>query len=170
MKEHCEHHFCRCEHWHNHIRGCGRRMTMPRSLIIEFMSKNKGHFSAEEIFLKLKEKEPAIGIATVYRTLELLTELGIVGKFDFGDGRARYEYADGKKSPGHHHHLVCTKCNRIIDYDDFSEEELSLIKRTEEVLNKKYNFKITNHMIQFYGICDDCRKGEKNENSDNDGR
>lgn len=149
----CENH---CENWNHHIKGFGRRMTLPRKLILDFMATAKGHLSAEEVYLQLKQKEPTIGIATVYRTLELSTKLGIMHKFDFGDGRARYEIAKGPSSKGHHHHLVCIKCKRIIDYDDFIDKETELLQITEAALSKKHNFKITDHLIQFYGLCEDC--------------
>ena len=144
--------------WQGRFRGCGRRMTLPRQLILDFLHGTGGHVSAEEIYLKLRGKTPTMGLATVYRTLELLTELGIVHKFDFGDGRARYEFAEGPSSLGHHHHLVCTSCRRIIDYTDFIKEETELLKRTEAGLSRKYNFRIRNHQIQFYGLCADCAK------------
>ena len=84
--------------------------------------------------------------------------MGLVFKFDFGDGRARYELSEGPKGTRHHHHLVCTKCGRVIDYTDFIDDEIELLGRTEKGLSKKFNFKITNHLIQFYGLCDRCKK------------
>lgn len=152
-KKHC----CHAEHWHGSIKECGRRMTLPRSIILQFMENSTGHLSAEEVFTKLKQTEPSIGIATVYRNLELLTKLGIVNKFDFGDGKARYEFAQNKEGQNHHHHLVCINCKRIIDYKDFAEEEIELLKKTEQTLSKKYNFEIKNHLIRFYGLCDKCK-------------
>jgi Fur family ferric uptake transcriptional regulator len=83
--------------------------------------------------------------------------MGLASKFDFGDGRSRYELSDGSGGPSHHHHLVCTGCGRIIDYTDYIEEEVELLKQTEEGLSRKFNFRITNHIIQFYGLCDKCR-------------
>jgi Fur family ferric uptake transcriptional regulator len=69
--------------------------------------------------------------------------------------------ARGTKEPTHHHHLICTNCGRIIDYTDFVDEELELLKKTEKELTKKYNFEINNHTIQFYGLCDECSDKEK---------
>ncbi|MDP8212443.1 MAG: transcriptional repressor, partial [Candidatus Zapsychrus exili] len=79
-------------------------------------------------------------------------------KFDFGDGRARYELSEGPKGARHHHHLVCTSCGRVVDYTDFIDEEVELLNQTEKGLSKKYDFKITNHLIQFYGLCSECKK------------
>ena len=83
--------------------------------------------------------------------------MGMVCKYDFGDGRARYELVKGPQQDNHHHHLICTQCKRVIDYDDFIDEEIELLKKTENGLAKKYNFNIKNHLIHFYGLCDKCR-------------
>ena len=144
--------------WHGKMKGCGYRLTVPRQAILDVLSKTSKHLSAEDIYLAVHKIYPAIGLTTVYRTLELLVQTGMVFKFDFGDRRARYELSEGPKSIGHHHHLVCTMCGRIIDYTDFIDEEIELLKKTEKGLSKKYNFKITNHLIQFYGLCEECQK------------
>ena len=144
--------------WHGSFRGYGYRITMPRQAILDILSKTSEHLSAEEVYLAVRKIYPAIGLTTVYRTLEILVEMGVVFKFDFGDGRARYELSKGPKSVLHHHHLVCTNCARVIDYTDFIDDETELLQRIEKGLSKKYNFKITSHLIQFYGLCDKCRK------------
>jgi len=143
--------------WHGRFRGCGYRITVGREAILDALIKANKHLSAEEVYLQVHALYPAIGLTSVYRTLEILVNIGLVFKFDFGDGRARYELAEGAKS-SHHHHLVCTGCNRVIDYSDFIDEEIELLQRTEQGLSSKYNFKITNHLIQFYGLCDNCEK------------
>jgi len=143
---------------HGKFKGCGYRLTMPRQIILDVLSNTTEHLSAEDIYHLVHKAYPSIGLTTVYRTLELLAQVGLLFKFDFGDGRARYELSESPKSIGHHHHLVCTECRRIIDYTDFIEEEKELLKKTERGLSKKYDFRITNHLIQFYGLCDECRK------------
>ena len=97
-------------------------------------------------------------MTTVYRTLEILVQLSLVQKFQFGDGAARYELLTERDNKEHHHHLVCLRCNSIIDYTDFIEDEIEFIKKTEDGLSKKYNFEIKSHMIRFYGICESCKK------------
>ncbi|MBN1794009.1 MAG: transcriptional repressor [Candidatus Omnitrophica bacterium] len=144
--------------WHGRFRGCGYRITLGREAILHVLTRAEAHLSAEDIYLKVHPSCPSVGLTTIYRTLELLVDMGLVHKFDFGDGRARYELAEGPKKEGHHHHLVCTSCKRVINYTDFIDEELEFLKRAEEGLAKKYQFDITNHMIQFYGMCDNCRK------------
>ena len=143
---------------HKRMMQEGLRMTQTRMIILDVLSKRPDHhFSAEEIFIIAHRINPTIGFATVYRTLDLLTRLGVIQKFDFGDGKARYELMMGNKI-SHHHHLVCTGCGKIIDYTDFTDEEKELMERTEKALSEKYKFKIKNHLIQFYGICEECEK------------
>ncbi len=120
------------------------------------LEKSEEHLSAEDIYIRIHRDDPGVGLTTVYRTLDMLTSLGMVDKFDFGDGRARYEMAEGPGRGGHHHHLVCTGCRKVIDYDDFIEKEVRLLRETEAGLSKKYNFKINSHQIQFYGLCGQC--------------
>ena len=148
--------------WHGRFRGCGYRITAPREAILDVLSKSDDHLSAEEIYIKVHTYYPAVGLTTIYRTLDILANMGLIFKFDFGDSRARYELSEGPKGKKHHHHLICTNCNRIIDYADFIDEEIKLLEQTEKGLLKKYNFKSTNHLIQFYGLCEKCQKNELN--------
>lgn len=142
--------------WHGKFRGCGYRLTLGREAILDVLSKSEGHLSAEDIYTKIHPRNPNVGLTTIYRTLDVLSNLGMVYKLDFGDGRARYEFAEGPKGAHHHHHLVCTECHKIIDYTDFIDDEVELLNQTEKGLGKKYKFKITNHLIQFYGVCEEC--------------
>jgi Fur family ferric uptake transcriptional regulator len=143
--------------WYGRFRGRGYRITVAREAILEVLSRTEEHLSAEEVYLAVHKIQPNVGLTTVYRTLELLVHMGLVLKFDFGDGRARYELSEGPKGMRHHHHLVCTNCGRVIDYTDFIDDEIELLSRTEKGLQKKFDFEITNHLIQFYGLCDKCR-------------
>ncbi len=141
--------------WHGRFRGCGYRITVGREAILAVLAAADKHLSAEDIYLRAHPRYPQIGLTTVYRTLDILAQMGLILKHDFGDGRARYELAQGPTS-NHHHHLVCTGCNRVIDYTDFIKDEVELLKRTQNGLSKKYNFRITNHEIQFFGLCERC--------------
>lgn len=143
--------------WRGRLRGCGYRMTIGREAILDVLTASDKHLSAEDIYRKVTGRCPRIGLTSVYRTLEILVNMGVVCKFDFGDGRARYELAEGSKKGDHHHHLICTNCKRVIDYTDFIDEEVELLKKTEKGLSKKYNFDINSHLIQFYGLCDKCK-------------
>lgn len=151
-----------CRHmgwWHGKFKGYGYRMTQGREAILQVLSDSREHLSAEDIYLKVHAQYPQIGLTSVYRTLDVLSSLGSIHKFDFGEGRARYEMADGPSGKGqHHHHLVCTSCHKVINYTDFIDEEVKLLQLTEKGLEKKYRFKILDHTIQFYGLCVDCNK------------
>lgn len=144
--------------WHGRFRGRGYRITMGREAILEVLTDADKHLSAEEIYTKVRTRCPAVGLTTVYRTLEILVTMGIVFKFDFGDGRARYELTEGSQRGTHHHHLICTRCKRVIDYTDFIDDELVFLRKAEKGLSDKYRFAITNHQLSFYGLCDRCQQ------------
>ena len=145
-------------HWKRQFMGCGYRMTKPREEILDAMEKTMDHLRAEDIYLAVHKFYPNIGLTTVYRNLELLVDMGLIVKFEFGHGRAKYELADQYSKKEHHHHLVCKKCSRIFEYSDFMNDEVQFLKSTEKGLSKKYDFQITEHLIQFYGYCNKCRK------------
>lgn len=143
---------------HQRFRKQRLRVTKPRRIIIDVLGATKQHLSAEEVYLRVHKAYPNIGLTTVYRTLDLLEEMGVIVKLQFGDGRSRYELMENPKKPGHHHHLVCTSCKRIIEYDDFVDEEVGLIRKVEKQLSRRHGFQITGHVIQFHGVCSSCRK------------
>ena len=142
--------------WRRRFGGNVSRWTVPREAIIDLLSRTSKHISAKEIYAALYKLYPGIGLTTVYRTLDLLGRMRLINKFSVGDGQNRYEFKSGKKKE-HHHHLVCTKCAKIIDYSDFVDEELKLVKKTEQILAKKYNFAIKDHNIEFLGLCEKCK-------------
>ena len=146
------------ELWHRGLYKRGCRLTTARKTILKVLSNSNDHLSAEDIYITVQRLYPGIGLTTVYRTLDLLVQMGAVFKFYFGDGRAMYEIMDHFSKKAHHHQLICTSCKTIIDYDDFIDEEIDLIHKTEEALSKRHHFEIKGHMMQFYGICDKCSK------------
>ena len=89
----------------------------------------------------------------------MLVHIGMIVKFDFGEGRAKYELSDQYSTKSHHHHLVCKECYKVIDYSDFMKDEVKFLKNTEKGLSEKYHFHITDHLIHFFGVCEEC--GEK---------
>lgn len=149
----------------NRLKESNYRLTRPRKVIMDVLRNTSEHLSTEEIYQQVYQVYPAIGLTTVYRTLELFVQVGLVHKFEFGDGKARYEINFGPEATGHHHHLVCVRCKRIIDYSDFVDEELELIRKTERALQSHHDFDIQNHIIEFYGLCGDCRREERQEKS-----
>lgn len=109
------------------------------------------HLSAEEVYNLVKANNPEIGLATVYRTLELLSELAILQKIDFGDGRSRYEFAD---EAHRHHHLVCLNCGAVEELDE------DLLEPLENLVAERFGFHVTDHQVTFYGLCRACRPRE----------
>jgi len=151
-----------------YLQSNGIKRTSARETIVEVMAEAPGHPSAEDIYIEVHWRQPAVGLTTVYRTLHILARKGLAHKLNFGDGRARYELVEKPKGLEHHHHLVCVRCQNIFDYTDFLDEEIELVRKTERSLAYRYEFEITDHMMQFYGICAECRSedGEKNESGD----
>jgi Fur family ferric uptake transcriptional regulator len=128
----------------------GYKLTPQRRSILDEIIKNESsHLTTEEIYDLVKVSCPEIGLATVYRTVQLLEEMGVLYKLDLDDGCNRYELCDEDESH-QHHHLICQNCGKVI------EVEGDLLEELEQGIEKKYNFKIKNHSLKFYGICDNC--------------
>ena len=128
----------------------GYKLTSQRKATLETILENQGkHLSTEEIFVEVKKTNPRIGLATVYRTLLLLEELGILIKHNFEDGRNRYELGHPEQDHDHHH-LICLKCGEV------SEVKEDLLDSLEEIIDKNYGFKVANHKVKFYGYCKEC--------------
>ena len=117
-------------------------------MVIDALHSVTKHISAEEIFTQVKAKYPYANISTIYRTLELLKELGLVAEIDLGDGRVRYHHTES----GHHHHLICNNCGKIIDLP-----ESTLLPLTETLL-RDYQFEANLRHMAIFGRCADCRK------------
>ena len=135
------------------------RLTPQRRLVLEIFMENKDqHLSAEELYQLSRDKGEDIGLATIYRTLELLEELGLLQKMNFGDGRSRYEMVQTdmqSRHHHHHHHLICLDCGRILEVEE------DLLTQLERVVEEQHNFQIINHYLQFFGHCPSCRQDSK---------
>ena len=129
----------------------GYKMTPQRKEILQIFVEHPEHLSAEDVYSLLREKESEIGLATVYRALDLLSKLGILVQIDFGDGCARYELNTADPNVHHHHHLICLNCKKVIEFDE------DLLDELEEVISRKSGFKILNHEVKFFGYCKDCQ-------------
>lgn len=124
------------------------KMTPQRRVILDTMLKQKDHLSSEELYSRVKKRDKTIGQATVYRTLKLLNEAGIIEPLDFADGVTRYEPCYGKV---HHDHLICERCGKNIEILD------ETIEHRQEEIAKEQGFKLLRHKMYLYGICSDCR-------------
>lgn len=137
------------------LQAKGYKLTPQREATLRILLENEeDHLSAEDVFLLVKDIAPEIGLATVYRTLELLTELHIVEKLNFGDGVARYDLR-GDSNNHHHHHLICVQCGVVSEIKD------DWLLPLEERLKEQFHFETVDHRLDFHGVCKSCR--EKNE-------
>lgn len=132
------------------LKEMGCKLTMQRRSVLDvFLEHSNDHLSTEEIYDIVKVKFPEIGLATVYRTVQLFEEMGIVDRLNFDDGCSRFELAS-EDTVHHHHHLICEECNKVF------EVENDLLDDIEKEIENKYNFKIHDHNVMFYGICKEC--------------
>ncbi|MDW8060874.1 MAG: Fur family transcriptional regulator [Thermomicrobium sp.] len=128
-----------------HERGC--RVTGPRRTIVEFVLRQQEPFSADDLFRALRRQHPTIGRATVFRTLDLLVELGVVERVHHPSGVHRYVVA----SEGHRHHVVCVRCGRVAAFAGCNLEPLlaSIANQTR--------FRILDHWLELSGLCQTCQ-------------
>ena len=134
----------------------GYKLTPQRRSIVDTIIDNEGkHLTAEEIYDKVKKSCPEIGLATVYRTILLLEELGVISRLDLNDGCSRYEIVHSNETH-RHHHLICNICHKVSEVQD------DLLEDLEMSIEKHYLFKILDHSVKFYGICDECQKKTNN--------
>ncbi|MBR4641378.1 MAG: transcriptional repressor [Selenomonadaceae bacterium] len=132
----------------------GYKMTPQRREILQIFVEHSDyhHMSAEDVYKILRENNSEIGLATVYRALDLLSELGILVKVEFGDGCARYELNTADPTVHHHHHLICLKCKKVIEFEE------DLLDELEDDIAAKSGFQILNHEVKFFGYCSECRR------------
>ncbi len=127
------------------------RLTPQREAVVDVLIANAdGHLSAEEIFMHTKQLYADIGLATVYRNLELLEKLGIIHRFEYGDGQSRFEIKLGEDEEHYHHHLICGQCGSI------GEFKSDLLETIEKRIAEETGFKVTDHCLRFFGICAQC--------------
>lgn len=132
----------------------GLKVTNQRVAILEVLNSRPGkHLTAEEIYDYVKKKYPDIGIATVYRTIQVLSELGLIDKLNLDDGYVRYEICKkGKENEGHHHHhLICLDCQNISAFQD------DLLETLEARIKETMGFEVVDHEVKLYGRCKKCR-------------
>ena len=128
------------------IQEQGLKTTRQRNTIVAVFFRLRGHISVEELLVEVKKVNPRIGYATVYRTLHLLVESGLVEERRFGDGLARYE---GHSDVEHHDHMICLECGQISEFYNPRLESL------QEQLAEENNFQIYRHRLELYGACKD---------------
>jgi len=133
-----------------HLRKQALKSTSQRDDIAHVFFAAKGHVSVDELYREVKQINPRIGYATVYRTMKLLTECGLAAERHFRDGEARYESSEGH----HHDHLICERCGKIVEFEEDRIEEL------QGEVAARMGFRFTGHKMELYGVCRDCQRTE----------
>lgn len=138
------------EHHITRLRNAGYKLTHARITVLDVIQSLGGHCTSAEVLDAVSEVDESIGRASVFRTLDLLTQLNIV----------RPTYVDTSMTPqyvmmpdGHHHHIICTNCNRLFEFEDCGLSGLT--QKLEEV----FNLEITGHLLEFYAVCKNCSTG-----------
>ena len=149
---------CHCDHHApaeplasltDRLRTRSRKITGPRQAILEILRRHPHPMTNREIFGNLPKGD--CDLATIYRSMHLLENMGMVKRFDFGDSIARYELvAEG--DDGHHHHLICTNCSGVVEIEDCFPTEL------EKKIAARNTFKSITHKLEFFGLCPKCQK------------
>jgi len=129
------------------LRAGGYKLTIPRLTVLDILEEMGGHLTSTELIDLVEQRNPTIGRATVFRTLDLLAQLGIVGKSAQSSSTISYVLMSG----GHHHHLVCTHCQRVIEFPECELTDLL------NLLRSRYGFHPESHLLEVYGLCAECK-------------
>jgi Fur family transcriptional regulator, ferric uptake regulator len=129
------------------LRAAGYKLTTPRLTILDILENSGGHLTAAELLELVEQRDPSIGRASVFRTLELMIKLGIVWTSVQGGSTVHYMMMPG----GHHHHIICTNCNMRIEFEDCRLSPLI------EALQQQYGVRVEGHLLELYGICQNCQ-------------
>jgi len=131
------------------IKDKGLKYTKQREIIFETILNCKKHLGAEDVYSILLKKHPEerIGIATIYRALAFLEEVNLISSISIGKDAKKYETTEKE----HHDHLICIKCNKIIEFINAN------IEKEQDKTAKENNFKLLNHTMYLYGICEECQ-------------
>jgi Fur family peroxide stress response transcriptional regulator len=135
------------------LRKCKLRATGQRLAIMKTLMESQSHLSAEDIFLRLKQSHPTLSLSTVYKTLQVMAEMGAVVTIETGIGSLKF---DGNPNP--HHHAICSKCGKVQDVD-FSKYPISTT-----ITNILPNFEVQSVKVFFNGLCNDCTRNNDNKN------
>jgi Fur family ferric uptake transcriptional regulator len=131
-----------------HLNGRGLKLTYERKMILDEVTRLKGHFDADSLYARFKKKGLRVSRDTVYRTLPLLLESNVIQKY-VGDGHRDFFERTGKQ--GHHDHMVCIQCGKVIEF------QCPEIEKLQEQMCKKYSFQLTFHDHRLFGMCQGCK-------------
>ena len=125
----------------------GNRLTPARQVIVKTLVESAGHITADELAEKVRQTAPQVGRMTVYRTLDLLCELGQVRPIFQGTGAAHYILLP----EGSHHHFICNRCHRVIEFADCTADDIA------HTLAAQHGFQVQSHLLELHGLCAECK-------------
>ena len=131
------------------LRQRGYKLTPQRRAVLSIIALSHDHLTPAAVYERACQEYPGIGLVTIYRTLEILAELGLICEVHVGGGCRSYLM---RRPSGHHHHLVCSECGRVVDFTDCDVGEL------EQRLTQETGFRMEAHLLEFLGCCPDCQK------------
>ena len=131
------------------LRRRGFKITPQRLAIVDAVTSSHEHLTPAEIYDRVSREHPGIGLVTIYRTLELLIELGLICEMHLGGNVHSYLM---RRPDVHHHHLICSDCGKVIDFTT------RIIEKEQQKLSKQTGFRIDSHQLEFTGICQACQK------------
>ncbi len=146
------------EIFRNYLKENKHRQTPERLMVLEEIYRADGHFDADDMYFRMKNIGYRVSRATVYNTLDLLMECGLVQRHQFGKNQSIYERAYAYRQ---HDHLICSKCGKVIEFCDPRLQEI------KSMMEKIHGFKIDGHSLQFYGVCnkpDECESQDHSKN------
>lgn len=134
------------------LRGKGLKVTSQRLLVLQIMAEHpEEHLTTEEIYDLVRKTNPEIGLATIYRTVQVLVDLHLIDKISFDDDVARYELRNSN-TKHHHHHAICLGCGKVFSFED------DLLENLEAAVEDRLGFAVVDHEVKLYGYCRDCRE------------
>jgi Fur family ferric uptake transcriptional regulator len=129
------------------LRNAGYKLTTPRITILTLLEEFSGHLTSAELLTLVQQRDPSIGRASVFRTLDLMIKLGIICTSLQGGSTVHYLLMPG----GHHHHIICTMCSKLIEFGDCRLD--TLIQSVQE----QYGVRVDSHLLELFGVCKECR-------------
>jgi Fur family transcriptional regulator, ferric uptake regulator len=139
------------ERFRRHLREHHQPVTRQRDLVAQVVFRSEDHLSVDGIRRELRHQGERVGTATVYRTLDLLVESGLVRAHEFGEGFKRYEPMPAQAD---HEHLICERCGRVVEFAN------DRMERMLPILADEHGFQHRRHRVEIYGVCRECRQGE----------
>ena len=130
------------------LRQHSYKLTPQRRVVIRAIVSNQEHLTPTAIYEKVHQDHPDIGLVTIYRTIEILAKLKLICELHAGGSCHSYTIS----APGHHHHLICSNCGKVVDFPSCELEE------AQQSLSKQTGFRIDGHLLEFIGLCQTCQK------------